>query len=58
MRIFLGPATFTVLLAAGVLLLIGGLILARRGRTRTVCRACGRRNTAGAQFCGNCGARL
>ena len=56
-----GPATFVVLFAAGMLLVLGALILggnARRRRRGKRCAGCGKQNVRDARFCAACGETL
>ncbi len=60
-----GPATFVVMLAVGVLLVLGALLasFSKRRRTRLprdkyTCVSCGHRNVASAKYCAQCGSKL
>lgn len=55
-----GFATMTVLLIAGVLLVLGALLLGSGvcGRRRLPCPHCGHDNARAAQYCGQCGEKL
>jgi len=63
MHFIWGPATFVVLLVAGVLLVLGALLLGGSNRKRkrrmitdrNTCAGCGHRNTDNARFCAKCG---
>lgn len=61
---YVGPATVVVLFVAGVLLVLGALLLGRRRSggvsDYTPCStcSCGHANRAGSKFCAKCGAPL
>ncbi|MFQ5805752.1 MAG: zinc-ribbon domain-containing protein [Phycisphaerae bacterium] len=56
-----GPATFVVMLIAGLLLVLGALLLGGSSRKRKkacgehTCEKCGHANRANARFCARCG---
>ncbi len=56
----MGPATIVVLLTAGVLFLLGVLIInaGRRGRAPGATCACGHLNPRRARYCAHCGEKL
>ena len=66
MHFIWGPATFVVLLVAGVLLVLGALLLGGSNRKRkrrmindrNTCAGCGHHNPDNARFCAKCGDNL